>query len=42
MEFNLSDIITTQEDPEEIFQLLEKLGTFIKIYFRTGKLRKCL
>jgi hypothetical protein len=28
MKQNLNDIITTQEDPEELFQLLEKLGVF--------------
>jgi serine/threonine protein kinase len=26
MELNLNDYITTQDDPEELFQLLEKLG----------------
>jgi hypothetical protein len=26
MNFNLNDILTTQEDPEDLFQLLEKLG----------------
>jgi serine/threonine kinase 3 len=26
MNLNLSDYITTQDDPEELFQLLEKLG----------------
>jgi hypothetical protein len=26
MKHNLNDILTTDEDPEELFQLLEKLG----------------
>lgn len=26
MDLNLADYITTQDDPEELFQLLEKLG----------------
>lgn len=26
MDLNLNDYITTQDDPEELFQLLEKLG----------------
>ena len=29
MKNSLVDIITTNEDPEELFQLLEKLGTKI-------------
>lgn len=28
MDLNLNDYITTQDDPEELFQLLEKLGKF--------------
>jgi hypothetical protein len=30
MKHNLNDIITTDEDPEELFQLLEKLGRIFK------------
>ena len=30
MNFNLNDILTTQEDPEDLFQLLEKLGILFK------------
>jgi len=32
MKHNLNDIITTDEDPEELFQLLEKLGIKFKYY----------
>ena len=30
MNFNLNDILTTHEDPEDLFQLLEKLGMLFK------------
>ncbi len=40
MKININDILTTKEDPEEVFQLLEKLGTII-IEYRSRKLRKC-
>ncbi len=31
MDLNLNDYITTQDDPEELFQLLEKLGRVSRI-----------
>jgi hypothetical protein len=42
MKHNLYDIITTEEDPEELFQLLEKLGKKLDKIIRTGKLWECL
>lgn len=30
MKHNLKDVITTYQDPEELFQLLEKLGKVVK------------
>ena len=32
MNFNLNDVLTTHEDPEDLFQLFEKLG---KAFFKT-------
>jgi serine/threonine protein kinase len=36
MDLNLNDYITTQDDPEELFQLLEKLGTINKVNLGQG------
>ena len=40
--YNLADIISADQDPEEIFEILELLGTYNLLPHRAGKLRVCV